>query len=186
MSLYPFAEWLENSAGSVAFRESLWVYPIVETTHVLSLCVVFGLTVMWDLRLAGMTLRRVPVSDIGGRLLPWAVAGFVISAITGTLLVISSPVRITHNIFFRFKVVMLILAGLNVWMFHTGVYRRVAEWNLDAVAPKKARVAGVLSLVLWASVIVFGRMIAYNWFDCDRQPQAAIVNLLAGCRVGPQ
>ena len=76
---------------------------------------------------------------------------------------------------------MLILAGLNVWVFHSTVFRSVAEWDLDPVLPKRARMAGAVSLVLWASIVVAGRMIAYNWFDCDRQPQPPVVNFLAGC-----
>jgi hypothetical protein len=60
---------------------------------------------------------------------------------------------------------MLILAGLNVWVFHRTVYRKVAVWDLESVAPMSARIAGALSLVLWACIVVAGRMIAYNWFD---------------------
>lgn len=77
--------------------------------------------------------------------------------------------------------VMLLLAGLNVWIFHSRVYRRVATWDLDGAAPRAARVAGALSLVLWVGIIFSGRMIAYNWFDCDKQPQPAIINFLTSC-----
>ena len=101
--------------------------------------------------------------------------------ISGVLLFYAIPVRAFHNIFFRIKVVMLILAGLNVWVFHSTVFRSVAEWDLDPVLPKRARIAGAVSLVLWASIVVAGRMIAYNWFDYDRQPQPPVVNFLAGC-----
>jgi Family of unknown function (DUF6644) len=136
---------------------------------------------MLDLRLLSLTMRSVPVSQVAGRLLPWARAGFVVMVITGALLFYAIPVRAFHNIFFRIKVVLLILAGINVWVFHSTVFRSVAEWDLDPVLPKRARMAGAVSLVLWASIVVAGRMIAYNWFDCDRQPQPSIVNVLAGC-----
>jgi hypothetical protein len=95
-------------------------------------------------------------------------------------------VRNYQNIFFRIKVVMLILAGLNVWIFQSRVEKRVSEWDLAPVTPRAARVAAVVSLVLWASIVVAGRMIAYNWFDCDIQPQPAIINWAAGCVVHPQ
>ena len=101
--------------------------------------------------------------------------------ISGMLLFSAIPVRTFQNIFFRVKMVLLISAGLNVWVFHSTVFRSVAEWDLDPVLPKRARMAGAVSLVLWASIVVAGRMIAYNWFDCDRQPQPSIVNVLAGC-----
>ncbi|MEO5742538.1 MAG: hypothetical protein ABIS29_18285, partial [Vicinamibacterales bacterium] len=54
-------------------------------------------------------------------------------------------------------------------------------WDLDPVLPRRARMAGAVSLALWAGIVVAGRMIAYNWFDCDTQPQRAVVNFLAGC-----
>jgi Family of unknown function (DUF6644) len=181
MSLQRFCEWLANTPGSIALHESLWGYPIVESVHVLTMCLFLGMIVMLDLRLLSLTMRSVPVSQVAGRLLPWARAGFVVMVITGALLFYAIPVRAFHNIFFRIKVVLLILAGINVWVFHSTVFRSVAEWDLDPVLPKRARMAGAVSLVLWASIVVAGRMIAYNWFDCDRQPQPSIVNVLAGC-----
>ena len=75
------------------------------------------------------------------------------------------------------------LAGLNAFVFHSTIDRRVAEWDLAPVPPPAARRAGAASLVLWAVIVVAGRMIAYNWFDCDKQPQPRIVNTLAGCVV---
>ena len=81
---------------------------------------------------------------------------------------------------------MLVLAGINVWVFHSTIYQNLAAWDLDPVPPKRARIAGCLSLILWGGIVITGRMIAYNWFDCDRQPQPAIVNVLAGCRLDSQ
>jgi hypothetical protein len=101
--------------------------------------------------------------------------------ITGSLLFSAIPLRSYQNIFFRTKMILLLLAGLNVWLFHSGVYRKIAAWDFDAVTPRAARIAGGVSLVLWMCIIVSGRMIAYNWFDCDRQPQAALVNFLTSC-----
>jgi hypothetical protein len=181
-----FAQWLADTPGSIALHESLYMYPLVESAHVLTLCVFVGTAVMVDLRLLGLTLRQVPVSEVTRRLLPWTAAGFVVMVITGALLFYAIPVRTYQNIFFRLKVVMLILAGLNVWLFHRKVQPTMSEWDLNAVAPRGARVAATVSLVLWAGIIVAGRMIAYNWFDCDIQPQPAIVNWAAGCVSGPR
>jgi hypothetical protein len=139
----------------------------------------FGLTVIFDLRLLGWTMRKVPVLEFVRRLLPWTIAGFVVVAISGALLFYALPVRSYQNIFFRFKVILMLLAGLNVWIFHSRVYPKVADWDADPVPPKAARVAGALSLALWVGVVVSGRMIVYNWFDCDRQPQATPVEGMA-------
>ena len=158
-------EWLETTPGSVAIRESIWTYPIVEGSHVLSLCLFAGLTTMWDLRLLGLTLRRTPVSEAAARLLPWVFAGFACMATTGLLLFWSDPVRFYGNVFFQVKVVMLALAGVNAGLFHLTTYRGVAGWDHADRLPARVRAAAVVSLSLWSLIIVSGRMIAYNWFD---------------------
>ena len=186
MSLLHFVEWLASTSWSIALHESLYVYPLVESTHVLMLTLFVGLTVMLDLRLLGLTMRQAPVSEVTSRLLPWAKAGFVIMVITGLLLFYAIPVRTYQSIFFRVKVAMLILAGVNVWLFHSRVERRVADWDVTPSTPVAARVAAIVSLILWAGIVVAGRMIAYNWFDCDIQPQSDFINWAAGCVVPPR
>ncbi|MBM52766.1 MAG: hypothetical protein CL485_07240 [Acidobacteria bacterium] len=163
--------------------ESLYVWPLLESTHVLSLGLFVGTAVMNDLRLLGWTMREVPVSEVTGRLLPWTRIGFAVMLTTGLLLFYSSPVRYYHNIFFRFKVLLLIVAGLNAFVFHRGIHRRVAEWDNDTKLPRAARVAGAVSLIAWALIVVSGRLIAYNWFDCDIQPQSNLINWAAGCGI---
>jgi|SRR5215510_9631761 len=178
-------EWLAATHWSIALHESLYVYPLVESVHVLTLGLFVGLAVMLDLRLLGLALRRVPVSEVIARLLPWEKAGFTIMVITGGLLFYAIPVRTYQSVFFRAKVAMLLLAGLNVWVFHSRVERRIADWDVAPVPPRAARIAAIASLVLWAGIIVAGRMIAYNWFDCDIQPQPAFINWAAGCVLPP-
>ena len=180
-TLLAFFNRLGDSSWSVGLHESRYAYDLIESVHVWTLCLFFGLAVMFDLRLLGWTMRSVPVSEVARRLLPWTVVGFVVMVITGTLLFTAIPVRSYQNIFFRTKMVMLLLAGLNVWIFHSGVYRRVATWDVTNAPPRAARVAGALSLVLWVCIVLAGRMIAYNWFDCDRQPQRPIINYLTSC-----
>jgi hypothetical protein len=165
LSLLTFCEWLANTPGSIALHESIYVYPVIESIHVLTLCLFLGLAAMLDLRLLGITMRETPVSEVADRLLPWTIAGFVVMVISGAFLFYGIPVRTYQNIFFRIKVVLLVLSGVNAFVFHSTVYRKVAEWNLDTVPPIRARLAGGLSLLFWASIVVAGRMIAYNWFD---------------------
>lgn len=186
MSLLHFCQWLAETRGSIALHESLHMYPLVESTHVWCLALFVGLAALLDLRLLGLGLRRIPVSEVARRLLPWMIAGFVIMITTGALLFYAIPVRTYQSVFFRLKLILLVLAGLNVWVFHAGVWRRVAAWDRDPVPPKGARVAGAASLVLWISIIFAGRMIAYNWFDCDRQPQPAFINWAAGCEASSE
>src|SRR5471032_392170 len=103
MSLLPFCRWLADTSGSIALHESLFMYPVVESAHVLTLCLFLGMAIMLDLRLLGLTLRSVPMTDITRRLGPWMVAGFVMMVITGVLLFYAIPVRSYQSIWFRIK-----------------------------------------------------------------------------------
>jgi hypothetical protein len=160
-----FCQWLESTPWSIALHESIWGYPIIESVHVLTLCLFLGLAVMLDLRLLGVTMLRTPASEVMGRLLPWTIAGFGIMVMSGALLFYAIPVKTYLNIFFRVKVAFLLLAGVNTAVFHLTIFRSMSEWDLDPVPPRRARWAAGLSLVLWAGIVVAGRMIAYNWFD---------------------
>ena len=179
MSPLDFFSWLADQPWSVDLHESQYAYSIIESVHVWALAVFFGSVVMFDLRLLGIIMRKVPASEVLGRLLPVTIAAFVIMVISGTLLFFAIPLRSYQNIFFRTKMLLLVLAGLNVWLFHSRVYPKVAE--REGKLPRAARVAGAVSLVLWTCILFSGRMIAYNWFDCDRQPQPAIINALTSC-----
>jgi len=181
MSLLEFCRWLAETPWSIALHESLYMYSIVESVHVLTLTLFVGLAAMLDLRLLGLTMRRVPVNEAVERLMPWMKFGFIVMVITGLLLFYAIPVRTFQSVWFRAKLVFLLLAGVNVLVFHSGIYRSVAQWAKEAIPPKRARMAAIFSLLLWAGIVIAGRMIAYNWFDCDIQPQSAIVNWWAGC-----
>ncbi|HXM43663.1 MAG TPA: DUF6644 family protein [Bryobacteraceae bacterium] len=165
MSLLEFCQWLGTTQGSVALHESIWAYPIIESVHVLTLCLFLGLTVMLDLRLLGVTMVRTPASEVFQRLLPWTIVGFAVMVATGALLFFAIPVKTYLNIFFRIKVAFLLLAGVNVAVFQRTISRSMQRWDTDPVPPFRARLAAALSLVLWAGIVVAGRMIAYNWFE---------------------
>ena len=143
------------------------MYLIVLTVHVMTLCLFVGTAVMVDLRLLGLTMQSVRVSEVMTRLLPWTSAGFVLTIISGTLLFYAAPLSRYENIFFRAKMVALLLAGINILAFHNTVYRRVAEWDLDPIPPRRARVMGGFALVFWALIITLGRLIPYQvyWFN---------------------
>ena len=164
MDLTAFFQWLEATPGSVFIRESTIVYPIIETTHVLTLCLFLGLIALLDLRLLGVGLKGVPVSQVAARLLPWALFGFAIMAISGSLLFYSGPVKAAANIFFRIKVVLIALTGVNALLFHLTIEKRIAVWDNEPSPPASAKLAGAASLLLWSAVVICGRMQAYNWF----------------------
>jgi hypothetical protein len=175
-----FCEWLAERPWSIALHESQYAYSIVESVHVWALCVFLGTAILLDLRLLGWTLRAVPVSSVLARLLPWTKAGFAIMVVTGALLFFAIPVRTYHSVFFRLKLTLMALAGLNAWWFHAHTERSIEQWDVARAVPRPARLAGAVSLVLWAGIVISGRMIAYNWFDCDR-PQSAFIMWAASC-----
>ena len=181
MLLHDLMQWMADTPWSVGLHESRYAYSIVESVHVWALCLFVGFAVLLDLRLLGVTLRRVPVSQIAERLLPWTKVAFVFMVASGLLLYFAIPLRTYHNVFFRLKAVLLVIAALNAWVFHNGgMYRRLAEWDTAAATPRAAKIAAAASLVLWVAIIFSGRMIAYNWFDCDK-PEPPFIDLVAGC-----
>jgi hypothetical protein len=141
-------------------REWTWLYPAVETTHILAFVLLGGSAAMWDLRLLGLS-RGVPVTALERHLLPWARAGMLLAAMTGALLFISDATVLATNPAFRLKLVLIALAILNAAAFHRWTYRSVQAWNQGISSPIAARLAGAASLLLWASIIACGRLIAY-------------------------
>ena len=161
MSLARFLQWLYETGFSATLRESKWAEPIFESVHVLTLTLFLGFSVLLDMRLLGVLLRRRRVSEVLEQLNPWLFAGFTVMIVTGALLFAGDPVAFYSTIFFRVKMIMLLLAGINVLVFNWTVGRRVEEWDRVANTPVGAKVAAILSLVLWAGIIAAGRGIAY-------------------------
>jgi len=176
-----FLGWLGQTPWSIALLESLHVWPLLESTHVLTLALFAGTAIVLDLRLTGIAFRDVPVSAFVDRLLPWTRAGFALMVMTGLLLFYSDPLKYYHNLFFRVKAIFLVVAGLNIALLHTRTQRTIREWDDWPVPPRAVRMAGVVSLLAWSTIVVSGRMIAYNWFECEIQPQPTVVNWFAGC-----
>jgi len=155
-------QWLESTQLGTALRESSLMFPLVEGTHLLALGLSVGTIAISDLRLLGITMREQPVSEVMGQLLPWSIGGFVVMVVTGVLLFWSEAVRAYASPWFRLKVLFLLLAAANVLIYHLTIHRRQREWDRDPVPPPAARLAGGLSLLLWALVIAAGRTTAYK------------------------
>ena len=111
------AIWLSETEWSIALLESLYLYPWIESAHVLSICFFIGTLIFVDLRLMGVVFNKLPISEMNTRVLPWSIFGFGLMTITGLLLFYAIPVRSYQNIFFRFKIFLILLAGLNVFYF---------------------------------------------------------------------
>lgn len=173
-------ESLDSTAWSMALRESLYVYPLIESTHVIVLMLTLGTLFIVNLRLLGVAFRYTPVSQVSSTLLPWTIAGLVISVTTGLLLFYAIPVRAYHSIWFRVKLLLIVIAAFNAWVFYRKLSRNRVLWDHNPRPPLAVRVSSAISITMWLGVIVTGRMIDYDWFDCDK-PQPEWVIMLAGC-----
>ena len=174
---------LADTPWSIALHESLYMYAITESTHVMSIMLFVGTIAMIDLRLLGISYRQVPVSQMLSRMLPWTVAGFALLMITGAMLFLAIPIRTYHSLWFRLKCLMILIAAINIAIFTFKVERDKAVWDLGPV-PGKSKTCAAISLGAWACVIVFGRLIAYNWFDCD-SITSPTMSQLTGCPLDP-
>jgi hypothetical protein len=163
MSLLSICQWIQNTEFSTSLRESTYVFPIIETTHVLALSLSVGLLVVSDLRLTGIALARRPASEVFRQLAPWMLAGFAIMFASGLLLFWSQAFKAYTSVFFRAKLLLLALAAVNACVYHLTVYRRMNEWENKLVPPRQARMAGWLSLIIWTGVIAAGRTMAYTF-----------------------
>ena len=161
MSLLSICQWLQNESIGTSIRESVWTFPAIETVHLLALAFSVGIIVFVDLRLIGFTMIDQPVTEVFERLQPLALKGFAINVLSGMLLFWSEPLKCYNSWFFRAKLIMLLILGINAVLFSASTYKSVAEWDKAAIAPVAARVAGWVSLAFWAGVIIAGRAIAY-------------------------
>jgi len=178
--IYEFALWLDAMPSSTAIHESFYLYNWIEATHVLTLMLCLGMLFIIDLRMLGYALPEVPASKIANGLTTPMLIGFVIMFITGILLFYAIPVRSSQSLWFRIKVVLLVAAAINAYLFHRRMTASVNSWDNDAKAPLNIRVGAILSIVFWIVIAICGRFIAYDWFDCKHNPEP-FFSALAGC-----
>jgi hypothetical protein len=154
-------QWLEQTAVGTSIRESLWLFPVIETVHIFGIILLVGGTSILDLRLMGLTFRDEPVTKLAKRFLPWAWSGFAIQVVTGLLMFASEATKMYINTAFQIKMLMILAAGLNAFIFHSLAYQSVGKWEKDPVAPVSARIAGLISILFWFGIVAAGRWIAY-------------------------
>jgi len=151
---------IEALAIAKAMRENLWLYPSVEIVHIVGFVMLVGSVVMFDLRVLGLS-RQVPVRALARHLLPWSLAALVLIVPSGLLMFAAHANDFISNRAFQLKMGLLLAAGINAAIFHTGPYRSVEQWDTAVAAPGWARVSVALSIAIWLSIIACGRLLAY-------------------------
>lgn len=160
-ALADVSQWLYDTSISTYIRESLYLFPVLNTVHVVAIVLLAGTIAVVDLRLLGLTLRGVSITRISAQVLPITWIGAVILFLSGGLLFAAQASRIQTNIALRIKLLLLIAAGINVLAWHLSLSRNASSWDRLASPPWQAKLAGSLSLLLWSGIIVTGRLIAF-------------------------
>jgi hypothetical protein len=163
MSVLEICRLLDRSTIGTNIRESSLLFPIIEGTHVLALSLSVGLILVTDLHLMGIVMRNRPTSEIWSQFFPWMMSGFGLMFLTGSLLFWSHALSAYHSAAFRAKLVLLMLSGLNAAIYHVTIYRKLERWDILPMPPLQARLAGLVSLMLWAGVITMDRIMAYTF-----------------------
>jgi hypothetical protein len=149
--------WLEGFAVAGTIRESMWVFPVIETLHVVTLAMTVGSIALLDFRLLGLGFDRRPVRSAASDVLPWTWGAFVATCLSGFLMFASAASYYVTIPAFRYKALCLLLAGVNMLVLHFGSWRDLGEWNDDVQIPGAAKAAAALSLLFWGGVVVLGR-----------------------------
>jgi hypothetical protein len=155
-----FASWLHKTSLSLGLQHQVgWLWPLCETLHFTGLALLLGVVGMFDLRLLGF-MQRVPISVVRD-FMPWALVGFTLNLLTGTIFVISQPATYFGNYTWWLKVALLLIAGVNAIVFETTYGRRAAAIPAGEDTPFALKVIAGVSLVSWLGVLWAGRMLPF-------------------------
>jgi hypothetical protein len=157
LSLLPLFQWCESAGLIVAMRRSLWLFPVIESVHLMGLALIGGAVLMVDLRLLGVGLRRQPVAVVAREAERWLLVSLFVMLPTGFLLFMASAVKCYYLPAFWVKMTALFLAIL----FTFSVRRRVAMGDETRMNPVWARLVAVVSVTLWSAVAIAGRMVGF-------------------------
>lgn len=143
----PVAEWIGAS----------WMFPLLNSLHVVSAALMLGALLMLDLRVAGLAATVYPLENLRRDCLPWIWGGFVVAVLSGAGMFVTRASVHILNVAFQWKVALMALAGLNMWLLQHGLGRLSA----DAELPMRLRMTGLASLLLWAGVMLAGRWMGH-------------------------
>ena len=152
---------LEGSSLALAMRGELWLYPLVEVVHIIGFSLLVGAVVMFDLRVLGVS-KDIAVTALARHLLPWALAALLLIVPAGLMMFSAHPHDFAGNGVFILKLCLIAAAGLNALAFHLGIYRTVSQWNTASAAQGLAKAQAVLSVAIWFTVVLCGRLLAYT------------------------
>jgi len=157
-----FWQAVENLPLSQYIAASTWAFPTFESIHVIAIVTVVGTVAIMDLRLLGVASTTSAVTEMSRDTLPWTWGAFCVAMLTGGLLFISKATSYIVNPFFVWKMVLILLAGVNMGIFHFFTWRTVKHWDEGIDVPRAGKIAGGLSLALWVVVVFVARAIGFT------------------------
>jgi len=189
---HEFFRWLAEDLGqngpdglswSEQLHGSLNLWNLIEGTHVLMIMFFAGTIWIIDLRMMGLAFKNTSFSKLNDTVLPITIFSFAATILTGILVFVGrDPLLYYHNIWFRGKMLFLLLAAINIFWFHYRVQKDQETWDAMAKPPAKVRLSGAISMSSWFLIIILGRLIAYDWFYCDKVQPGSIVYALEECK----
>lgn len=143
-------------------RQSMWLYPILEIIHIVGITVLVGAALMFDLSILGSSAKQLRLSGLAQHLLPWSQRGLVLILPSGILLFITNSKTLGVDPTFWLKMILLLVAAINVLVFHRLIFRKGNFSNPDIdPAPVSAKISAVISITVWLGIIACGRLLAY-------------------------
>jgi uncharacterized membrane protein SirB2 len=158
MSVLAFFAWCENTSLGEAIRASRWLFPAIESVHLLALAVIGGAVLVMNLRLLGLGIKGQPAAQLWRDTWPWLMGSLTVMLISGMLLFTSEAIKLYYHGAFWVKMSSLLLAMI----FTFTVMRKVALADPGRVGPVWGRAAAVVSILLWSTVGVCGRWIGFS------------------------
>src|SRR5579863_9688340 len=162
MDIAAFLKSLEASGLATRIRDSLFLFPLIESTHVFGLALVFGTIAVIDLRLLGIASSQRSFQRMASDILKWTWAAFALTAVTGALMFITNAPVYYHNFYFRMKMLLLALTGINMLVFELTAGRTIYQWSAAPATPRAGKAVAALSLIMWIGVIFMGRLIGFT------------------------
>src|SRR5262245_26512215 len=162
MSVVEWCHWLQQTTFATTITESIWLFPLIEGSHILALPISVGMILIFDLRLLGLAFRGGTASKIMPELLRWSKIGFGVMILTGIILFLTQAEKAYSNAFFRTKLILLLVLALNAAFYQLRFFPNMAQWEAEDRTPAGAKICAGLSLIVWIAVIVCGRTMAYE------------------------
>ncbi len=176
MDISSALSWIQQTGVATGIRDSLLLFPLLESVHVIGLALVFGTITIIDLRLLGAASASRSFRRMSAEIMKWTWAAFAVTALTGVLMFITNATVYYNNVYFRAKIALLVLAAINVMVFELTAGKSMQQWDQAPSAPRIGRVVATVSLVVWVGVIVTGRMIGFTATRATTEPAPVELN----------